>query len=344
MAAQIAPPPGGCSARIAPAADAAMGAMLALGTSLMQQATAHGLAFTLEEIGDITLPDPASAHVDRAQLRALASIYLAADLEPAGIIESVQLLASLSATGGLTLDLRRAAPLIEQWWRHRHDRMSADERNAFFSRLFGATGGPTSAEGGSNQRFEGRMFDLCEALSALDPSAGAQSYGTSMSQNRARIAARALAQNLGDSSTGMAAFVAGEVIATLKDAFAILGHPDLRGAFHARDIWDVIRAIAQLGHGSFADASPYVRRGKAGMILLAWLADSLPAVFGTGTIAKPGDPVVGAAIDWLEATLALGEGAGGSQATQAQTPTPTPTPTTGTDGKNAASIWSSLAG
>ena len=153
-----------------------------------------------------------------------------------------------------------------------------------------------------------------------------------MAQSRVRNAARALSQNLGDSSSGMTAFVAGEVMTTLKEAFAILGHKDLRDALAARNIWDVIRAISRLGHTQYPDAQPYVRRGKAGMILLSWLADSLPAVFGTGVLVRRGDAVIGSAIDWLEATLDLGEGAGGVPGNVAPR-----------DAVNTASVWSSLA-
>lgn len=334
MAALIAPPPcAAIGARIAPAADAALAAALAISDRLVDRATAAGLAFTLEELEAIEIPDAMSARVDRAQLRSLASIYLAADLEPAGIIAAVEQMASLSATGTLALDFGGAAPLIENWWRQRRDRMSADERGAFFAQLFGTSFGPVSAEGGRNQRFEDRMLELCEALAQLDQSGGTAGQGTTMGQSRVRTAARALAQNLGDASTGMAAFVASEVIATLKDAFAVLGHADLRGAFHARDIWDVVRAITRLGHAQLADPQPFVRRGKAGMLLLAWLADALDKVLGSGSVIAQGDPAIGAAIDWLEATLAIGENAG----QQAAAPPP-PEPA-----RSAASVWSSLA-
>lgn len=331
MAAGIASPALTTCARIAPAADAAFAAVLATGHALVERATAQGLAFTLEDIDTIDLPED-NARVDRAQLRALASIYLAADLEPAGIIQSVQQLASLGGTGGLSVDPGGAGPLLEQWWRHRHERMSQDERSAFFARLFGTSSGPASAEAKSNQRFEGRMLDLCEALSGIDQSAGSENYATTLAQSRVRTAARALSQNLGDSSTGMVAFVAGEVIATLKEAFAILGHADLRRAFGATNIWGVIRAISRLGHVEFPDAQPYIRRGKAGMMLLSWLADSLPVVFGTGILVRRGHPVIGAAIDWLEATLVLGEGADGGSAVAGSW-----------NNEGTGSVWSSLA-
>lgn len=331
MPARIASPPSG-PALIAPAADAALAHTLAAVTQLVNRATATGLAFSLEELEAINLPDPVSARIDRAQIRALASIYLAADLEPAGIISSVERLAALSSTGSLSIGLGGAGQLLEQWWRQRHDRMSADERNAFFAQLFGTTAGPINASASRNLRFEDRMLELCEALSRVDQDGAAQAYGGTMGQARIRSAARALAQNLGDASSGMAAFVAKEVITTLKDAFAVLGHADLRGAFAARDLWGVVRAIARLSHSDQTDPQTYVRRGKAGMLLLAWLADNLDKVLGGGALVQPGDPVIGAAVDWLEATLTLGEAAG-----PAAQPVPQVDP-----GQRAARDWSAL--
>lgn len=331
MPCRIAPRPAR-SALIAPAADAAFAQTLAVVAQLVERATAAGLALSLEELEAIDLPDPASARIDRAQLRALASIYLAADLEPAGIIASVERLAGLGSTGSLTIGLGGAGPLLEQWWRHRHDRMSADERNAFFAQLFGTSAGPVAANATRNQRFEDRLLELCEALARVDQDGPMQAYGGSIAQARIRTAARALAQNLGDASSGLAAFVASEVITTLKDSFAILGHADLRGAFAARDVWGVVRAIARLTRGDQTDPQTYVRRGKAGMLLLAWLADNLDKVLGGGALVQPGDPVIGAAVDWLEATLTLGEAAG-----------PTTQPVLPVNpGQRAAPDWSAL--
>ena len=331
---RLIPPPPQPRAQIVPLADAALATALAQGSRLVTRATAPGLAFALDELDAIELPEAAAARVDQAQLRALASIYLAADLEPAGIIASAEQLAGLVATGVISLDLGGAGPLVEQWWRHRRDRMTNDERNAFFARLFGTASGPVAAETGHNIRFEDRMFELCEALTKFEEQGGPSDRGTTMGQARVRNAARALSQNLGDASSGMTAFIAEEVMKTLKEAFAILGHSDLRAAFHARDIWDVVRAIARFGHGSPSDAQPYVRRGKAGMILLAWLADSLEQALGGGPMVSLGDPVIGAAIDWLEATLTLGEAVASQQPAMAPAASP----------DRAASVWSALAG
>jgi hypothetical protein len=293
---------------IAPVADAFVASALSTGERLVARATAHGLALALDQLGDIDIPEPVAARIDKAQLRALATLYLAADLEPAGIIPAVEALAGLAATGAATIDLGRAGPLLAKWWRDRHDRLSAAERNAFFSRLFGTSSGPIAADADRNFRFEDRMLALCEALYKLDELPSGDPYGGTLQQTRVRNAARALVQNLGEAGGGITAFMAGEVIAALKQAFGIVGHADLRGAFAARDVWDVVVGIARLARVPASPPSPYVRRGKAGMTVIAWLADVSDQIVAIGApLVAIGHPVVGAAIDWIEATLLIGE-------------------------------------
>lgn len=314
-----------------PCADALLAAALSQGQRLVDRATAPGLAFALDELIGIELPEPAAARVDRAQLRALASLYLAADLETPGIIAAVESLAGLSASGAIQIDLGGADPLVAAWWRGRNDRLTVEERNAFFARLFGTSSGPVAADTGRNARFEDRALELAEALVKLEEGGGMDPSGGIRAQSRVRNAARNLSHNLSDHSGGATAFIAGEVMATLKDAFAVLSHPAMRGAFRARDLWDVVRGIARAGGQlQLPDSQPYVRRGKAGMILIAWLADRLDALGQNAPLVELGDPVIAAAVDWLEATLALADAA--SPALSATPP------------ERSASVWSALAG
>ncbi len=292
---------------IAPVADALLASALSTGGRLVARATAPHLTVALDQLGDIDIPEPVSAHIDEAQLRALATLYLAADLEAAGLILSVDALAGLASTG-LGIDLGGAEPLLADWWRRRHERATAAERSSFFSRLFGTATGPVAAEARPNVRFEDCMLELCEALYKLDEIPTRDPYGGSTQQARVRRAARALVENLGDAGGGITAFMAGEIIAALRQGFAIIGHPDLRGAFAARDVWGVVAGIARVARRPVAPPSPHVRRGKAGMTVLAWLADVSEQLRGVGgPLVAIGHPVVGAAIDWIEATLDIGE-------------------------------------
>ena len=145
-------------------------------------------------------------------------------------------------------------------------------------------------------------------------------YGGSMQQARVRKAARTLMRNLSEAGGGITAFMAGEIIAALKQAFAIIGHPDLRGAFAARDVWGVVAGIARMARLAFDPPAPDVRRGKAGMTVIAWLAEVSDQLGGPGgQLVAIGHPVVGSAIDWIEATLDIGE---------AIAPTASPPPST----------------
>ncbi|WP_323801768.1 hypothetical protein [Parasphingorhabdus sp.] len=292
---------------IVPLADADLGAALNQGGRLVAKATGYGLAFALDQLGDIDIPEPHASQIDRAQLRALATLYLAAELEPAGIIPTAELLAGLSTSGGLNIDLGPAGSLVAGFWRQRNNRATAMERNAFFSRLFGTAGGPVSADADRNFQFEDHMLSLCEALYKLDEMTTIDRYGGVAQQTRVRSAARAVGQNLVTASGGITAFMAGEITATLKEAFAIIGHPHLRQLFGARDVWGVVAAINRQVGRAVPPASPYIQRGKSGMTVISWLADVATELGGSRPIVEIGHPVVAAAIEWLQAALRIGE-------------------------------------
>jgi hypothetical protein len=309
------------SQAIVPVADAGVAAAIRSGEKLVARATAPGLAFALDELGDIVVPDTVSGHVDKAQLRALASLYLSADLESAGVIPAVEALANFSAGGAASLDLGATEPLVAAWWRHRAEKLSAVERAAFYSRLFGTAAGATAADASRNTGFEDCMLALCEALYKLDDTQTSDPHGDLAHQARVRSAASGLAQNLGEASTGVTAYMASEILGMLKEAFAILGHADLRHALGARDLWGVVAGIDRLSHRQSQQPTAYVRRGKAGMTVIAWLADLVDGLAGTGPLLTTDSPVIAAAADWIEATLSLGESAGAAPA-----PAPAPAP------------------
>lgn len=310
-------------AAIAPVADALLASALGVGDRLVATATAPHLTVALDQLGDIDIPEPASTRVDEAQLRALSTLYLAADLETAGLIQSVETLAAI-ASSGVGIDLGGAEPLIAAWWRQRSERASAAERAAFFSRLFGTATGPLAADAVPNVRFEDRMLELCEALYRLDEIPTGDPYGGSAQQARVRGAARALSENLGNAGGGITAFMAGEIMATLRQALAIVGHPDLRAAFSARDLWGVVAGIARVARMPVLPPppAPHVRRGRAGMTVLAWLADVSDQLGGfVGPLVGIGHPVVGHAIDWIEATLDIGEAMAPTERARTAAPT-----------------------
>ncbi len=257
---------------------------------------AQAFAVGLDELGSIDLPPAPYGDIDQAQLRAIASLYLAADLELAGIVPTVEMLAGLSrAGGGLNIDLGGAAPLVAAFWKGRGDRATAHERGQAFARLFGGA-------------FEDLMLNLCEALYKLDELATNPNYGGIAQQTRVRSAATQLLESLLDSGSGITVFLAQEILASLREALTILGHADLKGAFGARDLWGTIAGIDRMTRTKRPDPRVYLRRGRAGMTLLAWLADAAPHLENAARLLVALDhPVIPAAVDWMEAALTIGE-------------------------------------
>lgn len=319
--------------------------LIAVGSRNAAAARASVFAVGLDVLGDIDLPPSAALQVDRAQMRALGALYLAADLEPAGIISSVEGLASLTATGAIGLDLGPVAEPLHEFWRKRNQRPDPRERSAFYARLFGLSYGPVPADGIANTAFEGLMLEMCEAIYRLDERAARfGDHAPSANTARIRSAARNLLGNLSRAGGGVTPFLATELMAALNEALAILKNPHMRGLFAARDIWGVIEGIQR--HMRIANADPrvFVDRGRAGMSVIVWLADAAERLRTYGQpILAPGDPIIAFAVDWLQASLTISE-----RHARASPPAPRP-PTQGglwqphqPAGGGYASDWSHL--
>jgi hypothetical protein len=293
---------------IAPQADLELIQLAAEGSRHASVANTSPFAFALDMLGDIDLPPGSETRVDRAQMRGLGALYLAADLEPAGIIPAAETLAALAATGALHVDLGPVTGPLHQFWRDRHDRLDAAERTAFYGRLFGASYGVAPADGPINEAFEPLMLELCEALYRLDEQLSASVHGGTAGSTRVRAAARNLLANLVDAGGGATPFLAAELMATLNEALAILKHPHLRGLFASRDIWDVVAAVHRHARRRSDDPRVFVRRGRAGMSVIVWLADAAEALRQYGKpLVRLDDPVVVSAVEWLQSSLAISE-------------------------------------
>lgn len=261
-------------------------------------AVASGFAMALDQIG-IELPPMHAARIDQAQLRAVASLYLASELENTGLISAVETLASLVRSGSLGVDVGAATPLLVTFWQGRNQRASREEREHSFASLFGA---------GAEDSFIDGMLTLCEALYKLDEQATSASFGSASQQARVRSSAtRVLGQLLG-SAAGITVFMAQEILQSLREAIAILKHPALLAGLGARDVWTAIERIDRIAHTRHHPARLYVQRGRAGMTVLSWLAEAAPLLDRqTGALVKLDHPVIGAALDWMQAALAIGE-------------------------------------
>jgi hypothetical protein len=286
---------------------------LGMALALVDRAHARTVAFTLNELGEIDLPSavPATAD-DQALLRALATLYLASQLEFAGLVPAVESLSGLAISGGVSADLGKAASLVAEFWKARNQRLHEAERRAFFSQLFGAETSENApgARPATNAAFDDTMITLCESLYKLDERTADAQYGSPPAQATIRAAALEVANNLLHRGPGIAVYAAQEIIATIRQCIQILQQTSIQHAFSEHNVWGVVRAVLSRNAHAEPDVDNYVRRGKAGLMVLSWLADSLPAIGGGLQLVVSLDhPVIAAAQEWLESSLAVRESA-----------------------------------
>lgn len=274
--------------------SASPGLERAIEASLRLLVTAEARALALADLEMIDLPPAAGA--EPLQLRAVASLYLASALEGAGLIDVTDDFVRLVRSGVIKGDLKDAADEIAAFWQRRSARITRDERIALFSRLFGSDGGPVDSASGVNRAFDERMLDLCDTIIAAAEGG---------SQEKVRRSARILAENIGETINDAILMMAREIMEDVGEAVSILGHASVRAAFGARGLWDVVAAVDRLMRRPRRLTLSFLRRGRAGMMVLAWLAEKLEPDSGNARLIEPDDPVLGAAVDWVDETLTL---------------------------------------
>lgn len=281
------------------------------GLALAERLTAHAytraLALALDTLGNLDLPQPSTAD-DQAHLRTLASLYLSSQLEQASLLPAVELLAGIGAGGGVSVDLGPASAKLMEFWRHRKERFSPEERRGMYERLF-------------NSDFENLMISLCEALYKLDEGVIPQGMSNPLQQAKVRTLGEQLAEHLLNHTTGESTFAATDILASTRTATEILKDPRVERAFGAHSIWTTVSAILHRYGVAASDPASFVVRGKAGLTILSWLADAHGVIQNsTQPLVGLDNPVIAAAVDWLQSSLAIEQSKAGAQAPVAVSP------------------------
>jgi hypothetical protein len=148
------------------------------------------------------------------------------------------------------------------------------------------------------------MIDLAEALYRF----GSDRMGPlPANAERIRQAAATLAANLSPRSGGMTAYAAHDLLETIAAAIQIFKQPAVQAALGARSVWTAVRSASERYLHSDVDIDAHVTRGKAGQLLLAWLAETVPRLGDVAPVMGPDDPAIAAAAAWLEASLSIRE-------------------------------------
>lgn len=255
---------------------------------------AENFALMLSELDLIDLPG--AAHAEPMQLRAIASLYLASALEAAGLIDAADDFVRLLRTGVVSGDLGDSSDLISQFWSERKTRINMAERQALFARLFGAPTVASDMSNASNSNFDELMLNLCDAIIKVSESGGRQ-IQSAMSR---------MAENIGGVASDALLIMAREIFAILSQSIAILNNENVRQILMARTMWDAVSSIDRKLRRPPRGTLNHLRRGRAGMAVLAWLADVTESSDLNYQANMQIPEMIGAsAVDWIDETVSL---------------------------------------
>jgi hypothetical protein len=204
--------------------------------------------------------------VGEVELEAAAALYSAATLEQLEPFALVDRLVELWMRGGVpTGATSSASRRLDRYWLHRAERLPDDERRAVYARVFG-------------DEFDERWVTLLAAIAQSDADA----------RDRAADVRGVLNASVDESVL----LAAPPLIAHLREALEILDDPEIRNAYGAHDIWQLVETLARMQLGREFDVVRARTMAAAGTLVVGWLAEEVDLV---------PEAVADAAAVWLSA-------------------------------------------
>lgn len=229
---------------------------------------------------DIDLPDleaQADVEIVADNVRALQAVHFSAMLEELRLFQVVDKLVELFQNGLLPFGRGRAGDLLFAYWKKGVDRLSEGERRNIYARAFGMPGGDPTV-GNPNREFGDLFLRFASAVSEFVRQFTVEDLLRSttpfrVSEEHIRKAGRDLAANLSLHGYGIAHYAATEMQTQINDSIAILSDPEVKNAYGARDMWQVIDQVASLELGGARNGIRYRTMATSGAVIIRWLAE-----------------------------------------------------------------------
>jgi hypothetical protein len=238
---------------------------------------------------EINLPDleeDTDVEIVAENLNAVQAIYFAWQLEEMRLFQVVEKIVDLFRQGLLPLGRGSVGDYLFNYYKTAAERITEGERRDFYMRLFGAPGGNPSIE--PNRDFSELWMRFLSAVSSFSRQMTVErmlrgKIPLAVTQEQVRKAGRDLGTNLSRNGYGIAYFAATDLQGTILKFRDILQNPDLRSAFGARDMWQVIDQVNVNYLGGARNTQRYRTQSRSGAIVIRWIArhvDRLSSVGG----------------------------------------------------------------
>lgn len=228
---------------------------------------------------EIVLPeleDSATVEIIPENLHALQAVYFASMLEEMKLFQVVDKLIDMFQQGMLPVGRGRAGDFLYRYWKRSIDRLTEIERRNLYVRAFGFPGGDPSVP--ANREFNDLWLRFISAVSSYARQDTLEQLLTrkipgSVSLETVRRSGRDLAANLSLHGYGIAYFAATELQTQLNEAVTLLSDTEIKSAFGARDMFQVIDQVATLELGGARNSIRYRTLADSGAIIIRWLAN-----------------------------------------------------------------------
>ena len=236
---------------------------------------------------DIDLPDlEATADIEilKNNVLAMQIFYPSWMLEEARLFDTYDKIEELFLNQMLPLGRGTAGDRIYQRWKKSSQRITKGERLNFYASCFGAPGGNPSMPT-LNREFSELWLRFVSAVSeffrklSVDDVVRAR-YPVAVSAEQVRKSGRDVAANLSLHGYGVAYFAATELQAEISEIISVLNDPEVRGAYGARDMWQLIEQVSVYELGGARNTVRYRTMATSGAVIIRWLAQNAARLSG----------------------------------------------------------------
>jgi hypothetical protein len=226
---------------------------------------------------DIDLPsldDQATVEIVQDNLKAMQAIYFSSMLEELRLYQVADKLVEMFNAGVLPFGKGKGGDLIFDYWRKSNERFTEVERLNLYARCFGFPGGEPMQS--PNREFNDLWLRFVSAVSSYFRQITVDNLlraavPAPVTQEGLRKAGRDLAANLSLYGYGVAYFAATSLQDQIKDIIEILQTDDVKGAYGARDMWQVVDQVASLELGGARNTVRYRTMAQTGATIVRWL-------------------------------------------------------------------------
>lgn len=230
---------------------------------------------------EIMLPDLEEAvdiEIVTENLHAVQAIYFAYQLEEMRLFQVVERIVELFRQGLLPLGRGAVGDYLFNYYKKAAERITEAERRDLYMRVFGAPGGNPANE--PNRDFNELWLRFISAVSTFARQLTVErmlrnAIPMAVSQEQVRKAGRDLGANLSRNGYGIAYFAATEMQQSILEFRDILQNPELRNAFGARDMWQVIDQVNVNYLGGARNTHRYRTQSRAGAVIIRWIANNV---------------------------------------------------------------------